>query len=205
VFAFVLIDPVCAFTAETGSYALAKGTGETRAVREAVPRIAALVARLAPACPLAWVRSVYAPKQFAVDGPLAELCLAGTSDTQFDPLLAPPRAATVITKHEMDATSSPSFVAWLAEMEQRGTDELVLGGFLLTSCVRATALGTAQRQGSMRITVPLDLTADRRLTHLQQAEDRDRYLHRALRQLARAGVATPRRPDDWIRGIPPNG
>jgi hypothetical protein len=62
---------------------------EVQPIREALHRIAVFVSQFENDVPAAWIRPIYRPGQFEPQGPMADICLAGSSDLDFDPLLTP--------------------------------------------------------------------------------------------------------------------
>src|SRR5262245_55260362 len=108
----VVVDPQRAFTEVDGMLGRLKGADEFRVIRDTVGRLAAFVA--AHEGPKVWLRALYEPGQFTrgdLDDPMSGLCADPESpDWAWDGRLVPPAGARVITKHEMDGSTSAEFV-----------------------------------------------------------------------------------------------
>jgi nicotinamidase-related amidase len=161
--ALAVIDPQIAFTDPTGAYARARGAEQWEPIRRAVTSIQLFNEQLSPTAARAWVRSEYQPCQFAACGPLADLCIATSPECEFDPQLHPPPGAVVVTKHDTNAMTATAFRTWLAELDKRGTVQVTIAGFSLTTCVLVTAQGTARvlRGTGISVAVPRDLVGAR--------------------------------------------
>jgi hypothetical protein len=150
------------------------------------------------------VTSHYAPGQFTggdLDAPLAQLCAdpAGV-DCAWDPRLAPPADAIVVTKTSMDADSTRAFVD-ATEALVGAVGALLITGFWLTACVAATAASCAARlAGRLPVVVPLSLAATR-VALYDPANDHPVELDVAiqLRQRRARGVVVCDAPDAWRR------
>ena len=92
------------------------------------------------------MRSEYRPGQFTdgrLDAPLSELCVPGRNvDCEWADGLDTTRANTIITKQQMDAGEADGYHAVVERAVEDGTRQIVLTGFQLTTCVRASALTT---------------------------------------------------------------
>ena len=186
---FVLIDPVRGFTDERGTYARVHGPIEMAPIWATVERVSTFISGLDRGVPTAWVRPIYRHGQFNPGGPMAEICLPGTSDVDFDPLLVPLPNAVLFDKHDMNAMSSPAFVNWMSSIKDSGCDSVCIGGFLLTSCVRHTALSVKKWAGSLEIEVPRALTASRQSKYVDIAGVSE--VGAVLNELESAGIKVP--------------
>ena len=190
--ALVVVDPVVGFTRPEGSYGRTHGHQALDLIVECVERIAAFSNNLDHASPQAWVRSVYAPRQFASNGPMMNVCVDGSPDCDFDASLQPPTHAIVATKHDMDATGEPEFDRWIGGLRDTGVKIVVVAGFLLTACVRDTAIGIARRLEHIGVEVAVvqNLTATG-LHNYENLHGRPSAVENSLAQLQQAGVRTP--------------
>lgn len=203
-FGLVVIDPVAAFTDPTGVIGQIHPAEQFSLIRGTVERLASFAA--AQSGPRVWVTSLYTPGQFSdgdMDHPLAQLCTdAAGEDCAWDPRLVPPADAVVVTKTELDAGCSPSFVE-ATEAMVGDVDAVMITGFWLSACVAATALSCAQRlAGRVPVVVPLSLAATR--LGLYDPEDdhpADVDVSTKLDQLRAAGVVVCAVPEAWQNEI----
>jgi len=199
-FGLVVIDPVRAFTDPTGVIGQIHPAEQFGLILETVERLASFAA--VESGPKVWVTSLYAPGQFSegdLDHPLAQLCADPSGDDcAWDPGLLPPADATVLTKTDLDAGSSPAFVE-ATEAMVGNVEALLITGFWLSACVAATAASCGQRlAGRLPVVVPLSLAATR-LGLYDPADDHPAIVDVAtsLEALRAGGVVVCDAPDAW--------
>ena len=190
---WVVIDPLRAFTDLDGTLARAYGEGELAHIRATVDTLAAHVAHQSPDDAWVWVRSGYQPGQYSDETAghsLAELCTGENPiDLAWDPSLLPRKGAAVVTKSVTDATTVPAFRELVADAVSREIGKIVVSGFLLTSCVRDTAISVADLVAGSRtrVFVRSDLSAAR-VSNSVPDEQGVSSVDRALHEVERAGV-----------------
>ena len=190
---WVVIDPMRAFTDVRGTLALAFGAEELPPIVATVQALSEHVSHRDPNDEWVWVRSIYEPEQFSGDGSrpaLGALCTGENPvDLEWEPALAPIGNAKIVTKRVMDATNSPEFCDVVTGAASRRADAVVLTGFLLTSCVRDTAVSVAGLVGGSetRVVVMLDLAAGRASSYQADAFGMS-PVDRTLATLHAAGV-----------------
>ena len=142
----VVIDAQRAFVDPAGSLARAYGIDEVRPSIEALARLRACLGRSVPGTHCVFVRSEYRPGQFTegrLDDPLSELCVPGYNvDCEWAVGLDARRADAIVTKQQMDAGETDGYRAVVERAIEDGARQIVLTGFQLTTCVRASALTT---------------------------------------------------------------
>jgi nicotinamidase-related amidase len=203
-FGLVVVDPVRAFTDPGGVIGQVHPADQFGVIRATVGRVALFAA--AHAGPKVWVTSHYTPGQFSggdLNAPLAQLCTdPASADCAWDPQLAPPADAVVVTKTSMDAGCSPEFVE-VTEAMVGAVDAVLITGFWLSACVAATAASCATRlAGRLPVVVPLSLAATR-VRLYDSADDHPAEIDVAI-QLARLrshGVVICDTPDLWQRAV----
>lgn len=168
----LVIDPQRAFVDAAGSLALAYGFDEVRPGVEALGRIRTALARWRGARPVVFVRSEYRTGQFTggrSDHPLSDLCVPGRNvDCEWaDGVEA--SDAIIITKTQMDAGRADAYRHLIQRAVEDGCRQVVLAGFQLTTCVRATALTTVRLvEGTgVRVAVADDLVGARASSYLR--------------------------------------
>ena len=199
-FGLVVVDPVRAFTDPAGVIGRIHPADQFRVITETVERLASFAA--AQSGPKVWVTSLYSPGQFSggdLTHPLAQLCAdASSADCAWDPRLAPPAEARVVTKTAMDAGSSPAFVEATGAMVG-AVDAVLITGFWLTACVAATATSCVERLGGrVPVVVPLSLAATR-VGLYDPGDDHPAAVDvtTQLEQLRTHGVVVCDEPDGW--------
>lgn len=169
---FVVIDAQRAFVDPEGSLARAYGFDELRPSIEALARLRMELAQWHSARPVVFVRSEYRAGQFTdgrLDHPLTNLCVPGRNvDCEWADGLETSRAS-IITKTQMDAAEANAYRDLIERAARDRIRQIVLTGFQLTTCVRATALTTVRLlQGTgIRVVVADDLVGARASSYLQ--------------------------------------
>jgi nicotinamidase-related amidase len=194
----VVIDAQRAFVDPEGSLARAYGIGEVRPAMDALARLLRVVGE--PGTTISpegagrqtvLVRSEYRPGQFTggqLDHPLADLCVPGRNvDCEWASGLDTTRA-TIITKHQMDAGETGDYRNVIAQAIEDGCLQIVLAGFQLTTCVRATALTTMRlTEGTgARVIVAEDLVGARASSYARTSVES--RVDATWRELRAAGV-----------------
>ena len=168
---FVVIDAQRAFVDSQGSLARAYGLDEIRPSIEALARLRPELARRRGASPVVLVRSEYCSGQFTdgrLDLPLTHLCVPGRNvDCEWADGLETTNAS-IITKQQMDAGETDAYRTAIDAAVRNGCRQIVLTGFQLTTCVRATALTTVRLVGGTgaRVVVAGDLVGARASSYL---------------------------------------
>ena len=188
---FVVIDAQRAFVDPEGSLARAYGLDEVRPGIEALARLRVELAQWRRARPVVFVRSEYRAGQFTdgrLDDPLTNLCVPGRNiDCEWAEGLGTPDAS-IVTKQEMDAGETDAYRIIVDAAVAEGSRQIVLTGFQLTTCVRATALTTLRLVSGtgVRVVVAEDLVGARASSY-QQAPDGSR-VDATWRELRAAGI-----------------
>jgi nicotinamidase-related amidase len=170
----VVIDPQRAFVDAAGSLARAYGIDEVRPGLEALSRIRQRLAQWRDGRPPVLVRSEYRSGQFTngrLDHPLTDLCVPGRNvDCEWADGLET-ACASIITKQEMDAGQTDAYRMVIERAVKEGCRQILLAGFQLTTCVRATALTTVRlvEGRSVRVVVAEDLVGARASSHQRTA------------------------------------
>jgi len=189
---FVVIDAQRAFVDPAGSLVRAYGIDEVRPSVEALARLRAHLGRCDARTRCVFVRSEYRPGQFTdgrLDAPLSELCVPGLNiDCEWAAGLDTTRANTVITKHQEDAGEADGYRAVVEQSVRNGTRQIVLTGFQLTTCVRASALTTVDlvRGRGTRVVVAEALSGARASSYVPMATGS--RVEATRRELRAAGV-----------------
>jgi nicotinamidase-related amidase len=185
----LIIDPQVAFCDATGSLSKTFGVSELAAISERLRDLETFLGSYPNRNELCVIRSEYQPGQFTggdVSHPYSQACVPGQSE---DCDLSLPQSVLtgvrVFTKHEESAVS----VSELLEiLRVEGLKEVLLAGFLTTSCVRKTALGfRSVLPQSVTIGVLEDLTASRASNYRSVAGSLSRH-DAALEEMRRSGV-----------------
>lgn len=191
---WVVIDPMQAFTDDAGTLATAYGNHELVNIKATVQMLRQHISRRSVADQWLWVRSEYETGQHSDDSAnnsLATLCDGSNPvDALWDTALIPPTEASVITKTKTDATTSLEFRDVIEKARSGPLRTIHLTGFLLTSCVRDTALSIATMMADTptRVVVHADLVAARSSNYSPDESGLSR-VDRTLQQLATAGIA----------------
>lgn len=161
-----------------------------------------LLPDLGTGVPAGWIRPLYRPGQFAAEAFMRDICPTNSRDVEFDFRSYRHRRLQSSTSHEMDAMTSGPFRSWVTTLTATGVRTVTVTGFLLTSCVQATASSLARRaRGSLVTEVPTSSAGRRSGRH------RDGSVARSLAELDAAGIQTPcgsaflpMRPSGWADG-----
>ena len=160
---FILIDPQKGFTDPAGSLARKYDyDSEFEAIQSALKSIEEYHTKHSGSSVL--IRSEYSPGQFSegeLESSLANLCVSGVGvDCEIASGLENCSFEQTFIKHEHSAISNPLFKAYLARQIKSGVRRLVVSGFLLEYCVRATCLDIKACFGErLEIILPLKLSA----------------------------------------------
>jgi nicotinamidase-related amidase len=193
----IVIDPQKAFTHPAGSLARAFGVDEIQPCRAAAERLRVMLGGAIPRqVDTLLVRSEYRPGQFTggiLDRPLATLCVPGSLDCQLADGLESWWPTFTAVKHGVDALGSSEYSAVVSQAVRHGVRTFWFAGFLLTSCVRETALSThqAHRASRVRSHIVTPLTGARRSSFEPQSDGLSR-VETVEAELARAGIAIAR-------------
>jgi nicotinamidase-related amidase len=188
----VVIDGQRAFVDPAGTLARAYGIDEIQPGIDALARLRTHLDQCGAATCAVFVRSEYRPGQFTggrLDDPLADLCVPNRNlDCDWAAGLDPTRARTIITKQQADAGETAAYRAILEQAVTDGIRRIVLAGFQLTTCVRASALTTfgIVRGSGVRVIVAEALTGARASSYAQTATGS--RVDAARRELRAAGV-----------------
>ncbi|MES2790509.1 MAG: isochorismatase family protein [Planctomycetota bacterium] len=185
----LIIDPQVAFCDATGSLAKTFGVSELAAISERLRDLETFLGSYPNRNELCVIRSEYQPGQFTggdLRHPYSQACVPGPSE---DCDLSLPQSVLtgvrVFTKHEESAAS----VFELTEMLRvEGPKDVLLAGFLTTSCVRKTALSfRSVLPQSVTVGVLEDLTASRASNYRSVAGGVSRH-DAVLDEMQRSGV-----------------
>lgn len=159
----LIIDPQVAFCSAVGSLSKAFGVSELSKISERLRNLEAFLESYPHRNELSVIRSEYTPGQFT-DGdlqhPYSQACVPGNAE---DCTLSLSQSALkdvrVFTKHEESAASVPELIAMLRSGPLK---EVLVAGFLTTSCVRKTTLALrSELPQSIAVGILEDLTASR--------------------------------------------
>jgi len=197
----LIIDPQIAFCGAAGSLSKTFGASELSVISERLRALEAFLASYPNRNELCVIRSEYSPGQFTggdLNHPFSQACVPGHAD---DCDLSLSRNALagvrVLTKHQESAGSVPE----LAESLRIETlKEVLLAGFLTTSCVRQTglALRSALPQ-SVTVGLLEDLTASRASNYQGEGGGLSRH-EAALEEMRNSGVTTIPRTSTHLLG-----
>lgn len=188
----VVIDAQRAFVDPAGSLARAYGVDELQPSVDALARLRTHLGQCAAGTHPVFVRSEYRPGQFTggrLDHPLADLCVPGRNlDCEWAAGLDTTRASAIITKQQADAGETEAYRTVVERAVRAGVRQIVLTGFQLTTCVRASALATVGLVGarSARVVVAEALAGARASSYLQTATGS--RVDATRRELRAAGV-----------------
>ena len=189
----VVIDAQRAFVDPAGSLARAFGVDEVMPGAGALERLRAHVSHPDRRRSTVFVRSEYRTAQFTggrLDHPLTHLCVPGHNiDCEWAPGLDVSCARAVITKYDVDAATAGAYRDLIANAVSEGVRQIVLAGFQLTTCVRASALTTAAMCAGhgVQVAVAVDLTGARASSYTAIDEGLSR-VEATRRELAACGV-----------------
>ena len=192
----VVIDAQRAFVDPAGSLARAYGIDEVQPSVDALARLRTHLGQCGAGTRLVFVRSEYRPGQFTegrLDHPLADFCVPGRNvDCDWAAGLDTARASAIITKQQADAGETEAYRAVVERAVRDGVRQIVLTGFQLTTCVRASALATLRLVGSRgaRVMVAEDLAGARASSYVHTATCS--RVDATRRQLRAAGVLVAR-------------
>lgn len=189
----LIIDPQEAFCGATGSLSQAFGVSELSVILERLRALETFLAGYPNRHELCVIRSEYRPGQFTggeLNQAYSNVCVPANSE---DCNLSLPQrvlgCVPVFTKYEESAASVPE----LMEMLRVGAlKEVLVAGFLTTSCVRKTALALRSAlPHPMTVGVLQDLTASRASNYQNESGGVSRH-EAALGEMRSAGVAISR-------------
>jgi nicotinamidase-related amidase len=184
----LIIDPQIAFCDAAGSLSKAFGVSELSAISERLRDLEAFLTKWPNRDELCVVRSEYRPGQFTggdLTDPYSQACVPGSDDCDLSLPQSVVAGVRVFTKYEESAAT----VSELAEMLRVGAlKEVLLAGFLTTSCVRKTALDfRSSLPQPVIVGVLEDLTASRASNYRRGPGGVSRH-EAALQELRRSGV-----------------
>jgi nicotinamidase-related amidase len=191
-FLVLVIDAQWGFCDGAGSLSEAFGAGELATIQETVPRLNRFLINYPRPEEIRLVRSRYIPGQFTKDDlshPLAHLCTSARKDDgRWSLSQAAVHGKPVITKSDESALSSQTFQSELNTLLHQGLQEVMLTGFLTTSCVSRTALDLRQAlPRQVKVKVFEDLCASRSSSYLAPPGRPSRHAA-ALSTLLQAGI-----------------
>lgn len=188
----LIIDPQKAFCHANGSLAKAFGKDELAAIAE---RVFALESFLQDdPCPeeVVLVRSEYRPGQFTggdLGHPFSRVCVPGNgADCEWCLSASAFSRKRVVTKFEESAASAPGLFEDLQAWVNGGLSQLLVAGFLTTSCVLKTALDLRRTlPKSVEVGLLAGLTASRASSYVSSNGNPSRH-EAALREMQFAGI-----------------
>jgi nicotinamidase-related amidase len=174
--ALVIIDPQAAFVSRLGSFSKALGADEVRPLQRAGHALVQLLTSPIARLPGIVLRSEYTPGQFthgSLSHALSYLCVPEANiDCHWADGFAPPPHWTVVTKCFESALTSRHFVLAVDSLLTVGVSAFVLGGFLLTSCVKKTAIDLRRHcDPRIEIRIALSITGTRQSKYLSRGAD----------------------------------
>jgi len=187
-----VIDPQNAFCREYGSMARAFGVQELGRIKECLFALEALLSSHPRPEEFVLVRSEYQPGQFSAGdlaSPYAFACVPWHGhDCDWSLSDAAVAGKRVVTKFEESAASSVAFMGMLEALINDGLRQVLITGFLTTSCVRKTALDLrASLPESVEIRVLDGFAASRASNYVPDLSGSGRHAE-ALREMEDAGI-----------------
>ena len=185
----LIIDPQVAFCSTDGSMAKAFGKNELTNISERLTNLEAFLESYPLRNEISIVKSEYLPGQFTngdLQHPYSQACVPRNAD---DCALSLSQRALkdlrIFTKYEESAASVSELVAMLQSGQLK---EVLVAGFLTTSCVRKTALALRNvLPNSITIGILEDLTASRASNYESVADSISRH-EAALEGIRLSGI-----------------
>jgi nicotinamidase-related amidase len=188
----VIIDAQKAFCNVDGSLSLTFGEHELERITKRLSDLETFLLNYPNPRELCLVRSEYKPGQFTngdLNHPFAHACVpAFADDCGWSLSDAAVNGKWVITKTQESIVSATEFMKELQTMAGDGLEELLIAGFLTTSCVRKTAIDLRNSlSASVTIGILESLTASRASNYLKTSGGISRH-EAALQEMESAGV-----------------
>ena len=188
----LVIDPQNAFCREDGSLANAFGTNELSRISECLIALESLLKAHPAPNEFILIRSQYRPGQFTgsdLGHPYAKACVPSNKQdcgwSLSEDALANKRT---VTKFEESAISAPDILKELQDMVGGGLNQVLVAGFLTTSCVLKTAIDLRRElPESVEVGVLKDFTASRASNYVASGNKASRHAA-ALNELQTAGI-----------------
>ncbi len=140
----LVIDAQKAFCDVCGSLAKSFGAKELEMISTRLEALELALSNYPNQQDVFLIRSEYQPGQFSegnLNHPYAYACVLGAEDDcDWSLSSSAIKGKRVITKTQESAASSPGFIEELRSVASAGLGEILIAGFLMTSCVRKTAL-----------------------------------------------------------------
>jgi nicotinamidase-related amidase len=189
----IIIDAQKAFCNVDGALSLTFGQHELERIAERLSDLEEFLVNYPNPRELCLVRSEYKPSQFTngdLNHPFAHACVPGfADDCGWNLSEAAVNGKWVITKNEESVASATAFMKELQAMTEAGLKELLIAGFLTTSCVRKTALDLRNSlPASVTVGVLESLTASRASNYKETSSGGISRHEAALQEMESAGV-----------------
>jgi nicotinamidase-related amidase len=189
----VIIDAQKAFCNVYGSLSLTFGQHELERIAERLSALEEFLVNYPNPRELCLVRSEYKPGQFTngdLNNPYAHTCVPGlTNDCGWSLSDAALNDRWVITKTQESVASATGFMKELQAMAGAGLREVLIAGFLTTSCVRKTALEVRNSlSASVAVGVLESLSASRASNYMETSGGGISRHEAALEEMESAGV-----------------
>lgn len=189
----IVVDPQVGFTDPSGSLGRLFGLDDLAPMQAAVRELGEFTSDMPESVRVLVVTSEYRPGYHTkgdLNRPLALLCVAGGSDCDLSMGFTVRPGWTRVVKHEIDAASTPEFLATLEGWIRDGRSTLLVSGFTATTCVKETVLSLS-RCGLISpasIVVVQDLVGAR-LSHQRVAGAEPSGLEKAYRAMTGCGAS----------------
>ncbi|HAL92124.1 MAG TPA: hypothetical protein DCM68_03765 [Verrucomicrobia bacterium] len=188
----LIIDPQHAFCRLKGSLAKAFGHGELAVIAERVRALESFLQGYPYPNEVVLVRSEYSPGQFTggdLGHPFSRVCVPGNAaDCEWCLSASAFARKRVVTKFEESAASAPGFLEGMQALAGGGLSQVLVAGFLTTSCVLKTALDLRSAlPKSVEVGLLEGLTASRASSYVASAGNVSRH-EAALRKMQSAGI-----------------
>jgi nicotinamidase-related amidase len=188
----LVIDPQNAFCREDGSLANAFETNELSRIAECLIALESLLKAHPAPNEFLLIRSQYRLGQFTgsdLGHPYAKACVPNNKQdcgwSLSEDALAHKR---IVTKFEESAVSAPGLLKELRNLVGEGLNQVLVAGFLTTSCVLKTALDLRRElPESVEVGVLKDFTASRASNYVASGNKASRHAA-ALNELQTAGI-----------------
>lgn len=189
----LVIDPQVGFCEPKGSLSSSFGVSELAPITERLRNLEEFLVNYPTRSELCVIKSEYTPGQFTggdLNDPYSHACVPGYSDDcnlSLSPIAL--SHVQILTKHEESAAAVPEIIEML---RVKTLKEILLAGFLTTSCVRKTAEVLRNVLPSLvAVGVLEDLTASRASSYKTESGGISRH-EAALGEMRRDGILVMR-------------
>lgn len=190
----IVMDPLKGIADDDGQFAKDFGLPELREIRQALENCQNLVDSLPYGTRVIFIRSEYAPYQFApgnVAPSVAPLSnWDNTHDSKWAEGIRPPDLAKILTKRVNNAAEEVTYRTAIITAIHEGVRFIIFGGGTTTTCIKQTSIATqaAVTEKSVQCVVPLDLVGARMSYHKRPADGSPSRIEQTIEEIRAAGV-----------------